>query len=71
MHNLVDDDTIMGEEFHDYSWIQDFEADFPKKDSLIILNLGEYHSFSDLLSVYLKEACKLYILLLLHVNLLL
>ena len=21
----------MGESFHDYSWIQDFEADFPQK----------------------------------------
>ena len=28
----------MGESFHDYSWIQGFEADFPKKVSLKMLN---------------------------------
>ena len=28
----------MGEGFQDYSWIQDFEADFPQKVSLKILN---------------------------------
>ena len=28
----------MGEIFQDYSWIQDFEADFPQKISLKILN---------------------------------
>ena len=27
-------DNHMGESFQDYSWIQDFEADFPKKVSL-------------------------------------
>ena len=26
---LVQDFRIMGESFQDYSWIQDFEADFP------------------------------------------
>ena len=30
--------TCMGESFQDYSWIQDFEADFPQKVSLKILN---------------------------------
>ena len=29
---------IMGESFQDYSWIQDFEADFPQKVSLKMLN---------------------------------
>ena len=28
----------MGESLQDYSWIQDFEADFPQKFSLKILN---------------------------------
>ena len=28
----------MGESFEDYSWIQDFEADFPQKVSLKMLN---------------------------------
>ena len=28
----------MSESFQDYSWIQDFDADFPKKVSLKILN---------------------------------
>ena len=28
----------MGESFQDYSWIQDFEADFPQKVSLKKLN---------------------------------
>ena len=28
----------MGESFQDYSWFQDFEADFPQKVSLKILN---------------------------------
>ena len=32
----------MGESFQDYSWIQDFEADFPKKVSLIMLNRKNY-----------------------------
>ena len=28
----------MGESFQDYSWIQDFEADFPQKVGLNMLN---------------------------------
>ena len=28
----------MGESFQDYSWIQDFEADFPQKVRLKMLN---------------------------------
>ena len=32
------DQLSMGESFQDYSWIQDFEADFPKKISLKMLN---------------------------------
>ena len=44
----------MGESFQDYSWIQDFEADFPKKVSLKMLNSAAKHSFSDLVSSYLK-----------------
>ena len=31
-------DVCMGESFQDYSWIQDFEADFPQKVSLKMLN---------------------------------
>ena len=30
----------MGESIQDYYWIQDFEADFPQKVSLKMLNLG-------------------------------
>ena len=41
----------MGESIQDYSWIQDFEADFPKKVSLKMLNPTDYVSFSDLVSV--------------------
>ena len=29
---------VMGESFQDYSWIKDFEADFPQKVSLKMLN---------------------------------
>ena len=35
---LTYDMVYMGESFQDYSWIQDFEADFPWKVSLKILN---------------------------------
>ena len=41
-------EIIMGESFQDYSWIQDFEADFPQKVSLKILNSAGNNSFSDL-----------------------
>ena len=41
----------MGESFQDYSWIQDFEADFPKKVSLKMLNSADNNSFSDLISI--------------------
>ena len=44
----------MGKSFQDYSWIPDFEADFPQKVSLKILNLVDYSSFSDLFIVYLN-----------------
>ena len=44
---------FMGESFQDYSWIQDFEADFPQKVSLKMLNLAEFNSFFDLFSVHL------------------
>ena len=43
----------MGESFQHYSRIQDFEADFPWKVSLKILNLTVIIA-SDLFSVYLK-----------------
>ena len=42
----------MGESFQDYSLIQDFEADFPQKVSLKMLNLADFNS-SDLFSVHL------------------
>ena len=45
---------VIDESFQDYSWIQDFEADFPQKVSLKILNKGDNSCFSDLFSVYLK-----------------
>ena len=50
-------DKYMGVSFQEYSWIQDFEADFPYrwKVSLKILNLADCISFTDLLSVYLKH----------------
>ena len=35
----------MFESFQDYSWIQDFEGDFPKKVSLKMLNSIDYSSF--------------------------
>ena len=41
----------MGESFQNYSWIQDFEADFPLKDSFKILNKADDNSFSDLFIV--------------------
>ena len=41
----------MGESFKEYSCIQDFEADFPQKVSLKILNLTDYYSISHLLSI--------------------
>ena len=43
----------MDESFQDYSSIQDVEADFPKKVSLKMLNLGGHNSFSVLFSVCL------------------
>ena len=45
---------IMGESFQDCSLIHDFEADFPKKVSLKMLNKVDYNSFSDLFSVCLE-----------------
>ena len=44
----------MGESYQDYSWIQDFEADFPQKVSLKMLNYEDYYSYSDLFSICLK-----------------
>ena len=44
----------MGESFQDYSWIPDFEADFPQKVILKILNQADSYIFFDLISVYLK-----------------
>ena len=44
----------MGKSFQDYSLIQDFEADFPQKVSLKMLNLGDHNSCSDLFSVCLR-----------------
>ena len=36
----------MVESFQDYSWIHDFEADFPKKVSIKMLNLVDFDSFN-------------------------
>ena len=44
----------MGESFQDYFGIQDFEADFPQKVSLKILNKEDYSSLFALYSSYLK-----------------
>ena len=60
----------MGERFQDYSWIQDFEADFPKKVSLEILNEADSNSFFDLFSVYLKTIDHLNLKLLIFVGIL-
>ena len=47
--------NIMDESFQDYSWIQDFEADFPKKVSLKMLNQADNNSFFwYIITVYLK-----------------
>ena len=60
----------MGERFQDYSWLQDFEADFPKKVTLKILNKADSNSFFDLFSVYLKTIDHLNLKLLIFVCLL-
>ena len=51
----------MGKSFQDYSGIQDFEADFPQKDSLKMLNLADYNNISHLLSVSLKSIVHFYL----------
>ena len=45
---------FMGERFQDYSRIQDFEADFPQKVNLKILNKEGINSFSGLVSYSLE-----------------
>ena len=45
----------MGESFQDYSRFLNFEADFPQKVSLKILNLADYNSLSGFLIVYLNK----------------
>ena len=45
----------MGESFQNYSSIQDFEADFPQKVSLKMLNYRDHNSFLDLFSVCLRK----------------
>ena len=42
------------ESFQDYSWIQDFEDDFPQKVNLKMLNEGDYISLSDLFTICLR-----------------
>ena len=46
----------MGEQFQNYSRIQDFEAASLWKVSLEIMNKADYNSFSDLLYVYQKTS---------------
>ena len=41
----------MDESFQDYSPIQNFEADFPQKVGLKMLNIGDCNRFSDLYSI--------------------
>ena len=38
LSHILQKPVLMGESFQDYSWIQDFEADFPQKVSLKMLN---------------------------------
>ena len=38
MNDAVTNIKYMGESFQDYSWNQDFEADFPIESSLKMLN---------------------------------
>ena len=45
----------MGKSFQEYSRIQGFEADFPWKVSLKMLNKANYNSFSNIFSVCLKK----------------
>ena len=45
----------MGESFQDYSRNQDFEADFPYKVSLKMLNSADYYRFSNLYLVCLDH----------------
>ena len=59
------------ESLHDCSWIQDFEADFPKKVSLKMLNLKDYNSISHLFSVSLKTLGHLHWQLLVFVGMIL
>ena len=58
----------MGESFQDNSSIQDFEADFPQKVSLKILNKADSYGFFDLISVYLKTIDLLNLKLLIFVG---
>ena len=44
----------MVESFQDYPRILDFDADFPQKASLKILNKVDYNSFFDLFINYLQ-----------------
>ena len=44
----------MGENFQDYSWNLDFEADFLSKFSLKMLNSADENNFFSLVSVNLK-----------------
>ena len=44
----------MGESYQDYSWIQNFEADFPQKVSLKMLNKADFNSFSGFFLVNLQ-----------------
>ena len=53
--------THMGENFQDYSWIQDFEADFPQKVGLKMLNRKNYSRFSYLYTACLKTIGHLYL----------
>ena len=61
---------FMGESFQEYSWIQDFEADFPLKVSLKILNKADSCGFFDLISVYLKTIDHLNFKLLIFIGIL-
>ena len=60
----------MDESFQDYSGIQDFEADFPQKDSPKILNLATSNDFLGLISVYLKTIDHLNLKLLIFADIL-
>ena len=61
---------LMGESFQDDSFIQEFEADFPQKVSLKILNYAYTYGLFHLISVYIKTIDHLNLTLLIFIGIL-